>query len=828
MFGHVELKGADITGTQLATTYGNDDKISGIVVFKGFAYDNKRLANLKWAIVDHSDTNAYTSPTYLFPATNGALQNGAAFSSGTWTGSGDLAYNATDKKVTGTYKFEVSNTADGTYLDERGHRVAWTLSVDTSYIKNVVEQDARIYVYAQDAAGGTTTITNTATAHNVADDVASVPTYQVDVLPYITGVTTRLSALNADGTLYGRTALGHYPIGADETSVILKGYNLAAGNENVTLNAATVSGLPTGEYQYTVSGNIKTINNLNNNQAHGDYDLNVEGLAEKTKVTNMYNRQPNTTNNLTMTDDVYFDMWQFNSEAAKPRSGSLAEPVMKISPSNMIGFAFANGPAYLSMPGTVNNQEYSYYYWQQSYDLYTALSLAYDSAGHTYGTALGADMNARQADLFNFVSDRWGKGETGGKTGSTGGTNANRLESMGQRTDSDEDNTQESSDIINFDKKRIQSVSIATSNANNTSANVYLAYYDNTNDEIRFRCGSVGNSKNNYGSITDDFSGNELHSSKGEISTNQAPFYGYYDGYSYTMTGPDGRNNTCTPRSQIVATTSGKSHDNNNLLGKAGNYLSIGVTKDANNNDVVVMVWYDQWTKKLCYAYNTNPMAAATHKSQNITGWTVGPDILSSGGEYCQLVVDGNGGIHIAAYDNGDLKYAYLSSYNDTTVDSCTVDSYDIIGQNLTIDVAKEGDNYIPHIGYYALSRTLPKYAYLAVPGAFGSAGADSTDSFTGVWECSYIPTDSTVPQDRINVGLFKESKTVNGKTVNDIRTYSTTDKKAVNANKSNIGTSTAGTENGKCYGNGTSNAVLGYVIKISSMLSYIETAQLK
>ena len=35
-----------------------------------------------------------------------------------------------------------SIAADGTYLDEKGHRVAWTLSVDTSYIKNVVEQDA--------------------------------------------------------------------------------------------------------------------------------------------------------------------------------------------------------------------------------------------------------------------------------------------------------------------------------------------------------------------------------------------------------------------------------------------------------------------------------------------------------------------------------------------------------------------------------------------------------------------------------------------------------------------------------------------------------------
>ena len=90
-----------------------------------------------------------------------------------------------------------------------------------------------------------------------------------------------------------------------------------------------------------------------------------------------YNKQPNGDNNNLLTDDVVLDVWQFNSQAAVPKSGTIANPVMKISPtSGMLGFAFTNGPLYFSMPGTVVQDargtmsagEYSYVYWQGSYD----------------------------------------------------------------------------------------------------------------------------------------------------------------------------------------------------------------------------------------------------------------------------------------------------------------------------------------------------------------------------------------------------------------------------------------------------------------------------
>ena len=811
LFGHVELV-KDIGSSQLGTTYGTtDDKVSGVVVFRGFAYDNKRLSQLDWAIVDS------TGKSILPNAASGISYNtGATFSTNGWSSEGDLVYDSTEKKVTGTYKFTVKTAAaDGAYLDAKGHKVAWELAVDTSAINGVVAKDAKLYVRAKDDSGSTTTqYTDMAatgspaegvTDQEAIDKATKKPTYQVDILPYITGVQTRLSSLNADGSLYGRTALGHYPIGADETSVILQGYNLAADNGNVTLNATTISGLPTGEYQYTVSGTIKTINNLNNNDAHGDYDLNVDGLAEKTKVINMYNRQPNTTNNLTMTDDVYFDMWEFNPTAAMPTDGAVSEPVMKINPAtNVIGFAFASGTSNFCMPDNNN----SYRHWQKSYDYYTSIGLTYDTDGYSYAVAAGADCNDHQADLFNFLSSRWGKSKTNGKTGSISGEQALRLESIGQTYDYDgtpgiQSVQNEGGDVLYIDKKRIQSPSLATGKINNNETPVYLLYYDNINDEIRFRSGKINNNnkENGNGTLTDTYQTNEMESGQSNSGMRDT-----YQG-QYTST-----------RCQIIA-----NKDGSGTLGKAGNFVSIAVVNnaDTNNNDYVVMVWYDQHSKKLYYAYNENPLAGTT--GVNTTDWTGVKEILSSGGEYCQIAVDKDGGIHIAAYDNGKVKYAFMQKFNSSTVTTCTVDSYDIIGQNLTLDVAYELDengvgHNIPHIGYYALSRTLPKYAYLAKPASTDLNGADSSNYFTGVWETTYIPTKQTIPQDRINVGVFKQ---------NGQRAYSTIGPNMFKANGTK-GSSNTSAGSGTCYGNGTNNPVLGYAIKYESNKIYAEVAQLK
>ena len=257
------------------------------------------------------------------------------------------------------------------------------------------------------------------------------------------------------------------------------------------------------------------------------------------------------------------------------------------------------------------------------------------------------------------------------------------------------------------------------------------------------------------------------------------------------------------------------------------------------------MVWYNSEENKLMYSYNTTPTTKEGRLGASKAGWaTISNNewktdgsgapltLIPNAGEYCQLVVDGNNGIHVVAYDSGsgDLKYAYLSSYNDASPKVCTVDSYLDVGTQLSLDVAAETKTvngqsktcYIPHIGYWASYPEKPRYAYLYDVEAFEKSSTEAersgaisgNDKYTGIWECGILPAaaGSDVKEGKVNIALWK--KDVDG--VNGKRVASTS------------GTSYANNDEGKCYGNGTDNAVLAYVVMPSSSTYHIETAQIR
>ncbi|MBB5227277.1 hypothetical protein [Treponema ruminis] len=829
--GHIELED-DLPDTFTTSGTGINDldpKVSGKITFTGTAYDEHSLASISFTFgKGETTTLSGTIATYGYDEEQGIstwkLYDGNSTKSISANG-----YEASVSVVSTNAKGEKVDTYgvfdDKVYFGQKGHKIYWTLSIDTEKVSKKADTDMTLTVLATDLAGNTTEISGenviqapttsggyipgqeltTTVKYTVTDGTTNYPVYKMDVVPYVKSITTSLTSLRRNNpSVFTRSARGHYAVRSNET-VTLNGFNLGT-NTSVQISTLQKSGI----YNPKVN-EIEAINNHNANDSHGVYAKTVN-LAEKpsgdkTVYANYYNRQPNGDNNNLLTDDIWFDIWEFDNEAAKPTSFHITDAVMKINPrNNMIGFAFANGQFLYCMP----NWNTSYTTWQSSFEQYRSVGLAYDSAGYSYGVASGGDNNTHQADLFNFMTSKFGVGTSSGKTGSTGGDKSLRVESIGQMYD-DGDGVKENpgTDELYVDKDRIQSPSIATSRPGTGTTNIYLAYYDNINDELRFRSGSLGDpnteggtrGKTNIGTITDSFTGNELNiGSSGAKDYN----YGFYD----------------PSKAQIVANKSGQG-----LLGSAGNYVSIGVVKKINqngqttNDDVIVMVWYDQWHRKLCFAYNDTPLTERTGVS--MAGWTKGPDILDVGGTYCNLAVDADNGIHIAAYSESDLKYAYLSNYKDGTPDVCTVDSYDIVGTNLTIDVAKTGSQNIPYIGYYATSQCLPKYAYLVSDSI--QSGSDSVDCFTGKWEITYLPSDTStrsVPEERINVGVFK--------TAAGARTYSTTNKAAPTNGNTNIGTKDSGKGNGTCYGNGTDNPVLGYVVKNSSNSSYIETAQMK
>lgn len=765
--GHIELE-ADLPGTGFkdnSGVYDRDPKVSGEIVVRGGASDDKMLKSLTVEFAEFTATAEFDGTSWMLPS---AGNNG-------WT------LSVTDEGVTQT-----------------GHQVTWEFTVDTSRISGVAGADKAVTVSVTDAGpntGGGSNSSDSSTTQTTADK--PTPYYRLDVVPYITGVKTALSDRKKNNpSVYARTVLGRYPVNEGET-VTLTGFNL--GNSSVTPAVTGVTSgitvqsdvtvpvkdLSSGQLELTVNS-VPALNNRNNNDARGSYEYagTVEFNTSAASLAGFYNRQPNGDNNNLLTDDVYLDVWQFNSKAAIPVSDSIEQPVMKINPkSGLIGFAFTNGPLYFSMPGTTDSyaggsslggkREYSYVYWQGSYDFMTSIALAYDSEGHTYGTAAGGDINSTDADRYSFMTDRWGTSGSATK-GSYEGKNALRLEAIGQYGYAD--GTEQ--DTLRFKKQRIQSPVLVTSRTG-SSTNIYLAYYDQMNDEIRFR----------YGNLPD-------------TTTSKANFGNFNDSYRNNTMSADANLNNGKYTTEYVNIIAGGTTNR-----KAGKYVGMGVVQDG-DKDIVVLCWYDSEDYSLKYTYNTNPTSGTT--GADVTNWSEPITLFEEAGEYCKLVVDNDGGVHIAAYDvtENNVVYAYLESYKDTAPSTCIVDSYGNVGEYLTIDVAKDAGKWVPYIAYQGVYTPMLAYLNAAFTGSSENAGA-TDDMYTGAWEISPVPTPNrtSVLDDNVNVGVWKDDL---GQIKNSVP-----------------GTSSADQYYGVCYGNGTSNPVLGYAIETGSGGS-IETAQKK
>lgn len=781
--GHIELEGdLDFENTPFTNAdgeYDKDPKVSGKIVFRGTAYDDVRLSSLWIKFSGFTFNNYVTESGYGTNGTSNGYVQTAFYNiqDNSWN-------NSSATLESDGWSFETTDE----YFDQKGHKVNWALTIDTARISTVTAVDAEFAIMAVDHVN-TDTNKSSETDHIVvtdsgqtdtSDNVYNKPKYKVDVVPYITEVETSLSILKKKNpSVYTRTALGHYSVASNE-EVTINGFNL----DNYTVSISTISS--SREFAVKVN-NVESLNNKNRNDARGSYEkVNTVSTGDYLVYSNYYNRQPNNDNNNLLTDDIYFDIWQFDSEAIKPITGGVDQPVMKIDPkTGVIGMAFANGALYFSMGGTVSSKTYSSQYWMGSYDFFTSVGFAYDDLGYSYGSAAGGDCNSSEGDAYCFVTSRWGIGAQG-QRGSYDGANTLRLERISHK---------DSSGNITINKQRVKSPSFVTSVHDTNYTNVYLAYYDDTNDEVRFKAGRTNSTtkdsltKASFGMFSDS-----AENSAGTTRDDNVQYVNLLAG------GATGRN--------------------------AGEYVSLGVKPGtAYNNDVVVAVWYDSVNRCLKYAYNTNPLESvkgSTSGSEWIGLETVFTDDMKNAGEYCQIIVDKDGGIHIAAYDplNLDLVYAYKSAYNATGFQTCIVDGNGVVGANLTLDVAKVNGVWTPYIGYYATSCVKPKLAYKISSDNAVSGTID--DMLTGAWECAVVPTSSYITlgsqgNNKMNVGIWKDISTWEIKN-------STTGTKSSNHSGSGYGS----TCNDTVWGNGTKNPVMGYAIKISGSSCYIETAQLK
>ena len=831
--GHIELeKDLVITKTDgttvdtaLKTQLGADPKVSGKITVTGTAYDNTRLTSLtvkfgsyKTAVAATYDA---TSSSWSVPATTLA-DDGYIF-----------IVSDAQKDSKGNTKY-YGNWEEDVYFGQKGHKVYWTLSLDTEKLlgTTAVAKDVSLSVTAEDAAGKATATTVTAATTDeegkrlVTDGTTNVPTYQMDVVPYVVKVTTALSKKKkSNPSVANRTALGHYPVQTVVTNmnsamnnnssetVTLEGFNLnhatlsVTGGTSVSSTASSasemskimfnVASLASGKMKATVNS-IPVINNINNNDASGDAE------SAGTNNVNWYNRIGNGDNNNTLTDDVIFDVWEFNDKAAVPFSGTVGGTKMKINQvSGQPNFAFTNGNLWWNMGGKVNvndkpSGDFSSYYWSGGYDCLATVTVGFhvDEMGYTYGSGAGGDSNTSTPpaiDSYTMWVQRWGLGSQDARStyGTSKGevTNGAALEKVGQK------------EVVggvtkySMNKQRIQSPEFASAK-NGDNTNLYHAYYDAMNDEIRFKAGTITGTKDgSSGQFVDQYC-----SKNGESAQ------------EYNI-----------DNVQVVASKS--------ISGRGpGKYLGIAVAKDG-TTDVVGMVWYDAYENQLLYSYKVNPIDNLNSKDATATNWSAPKTIFDEGGEWCQIAVDANNHIHIAAFaGDGDLKYAYLESYSTAEADikTCTVDADGTVGEHLTLDVALDADgNSIPYIGYYSSTHKKPKYAYLVDTSAPAPAGVDENDMFTGAWEVTVVPCYSNIvvnQEEKINVGVWKYTADDGTNKKGQIKNSVTGKSEYYSATGNNLYN---GTNWSKTYGNGTANGILAYQVQDGSG-SCVETAQMR
>lgn len=706
--------------------------------------------------------------------------------------------------------------------------------------------------------------------------------YTMDIVPYITKVKTSLSAVNATNGVTDRSSLGHYPVFVYKNSTLdgitdsitkknedveIYGFNLKGAKYGdtsdasydpakniVTINSSKVA---SGAFELTVGG-IATINNTNDNDAKGSYAKTTSEVGGDYSVyKNYYNRQPNNANNNNLTDDIAFDVWQLNAYAAAPMYGNVEDPQMKIQPfgktvekqakvdggvgdvvndedfvpggggnvttDGKIGFAFANASSAFSMP----NSDHSWTYWNYGYTNIRHTALAYDPAGYAWSSAAGQDVNGEgNSDIFYLESTHWRENGGVGTSGAhlprdTKIHSACKLETLTITGD-------HASSYLD----RIQSPSIAA-----TTHGLYMAYYDKASGVIRYRAGAM------TGTYNDDWKTGAVDSGvwAPDGESKRTRYWEFKNGYFKNQATSETMSyNNSLKNVQIVSTSATP-----NVCIAA---IDGGATRA---NDVAVMVWCDG--SKVSYAYTSgDPMKdngkTGDNKRLDAT-WTTVDDIFGGkvkGGDCkCQIAVDAAQGVHIAAYaEKGmDIWYAYLAKASEPeNAKVCKVDSYGSTGEYLTIDVALAADSTaakpkpIPQIGYYSTKSTRPKFARWNVAKgdifeltADKMQGTDDSDSFTGNWEVTNVPTQRAVRvsdgankvKQNINIGVWKDA---GGKLA-----YSTKNGLATGA----VGTSDCHVDSGMnttgnygdVYGNGTRNAVLGYMWGDSAD-AFIETAQ--
>ncbi len=577
--GHIELEDdwKNATGYSSTATdgeYDSDPKVSGKIVLRGYAYDNKRLSNIQISI---------PKSTVLSTATTVAMYDNK---NKTWKDSdttGDVEGLTKGTMKDNGWHFIVSNsTTDGAYFDDKGHKIMWTFEYDSEKVTGIATNDVVVTLTANDSASNPSTGREENTTSTATDVNKHKPAYKMDVVPYITGIKTDLSVGKNQNswTTLSRSALGIYPVSRG-SNITVEGFNLNGTSSKVMI----------GSEEYTPNSEGTTTNNLviTTNAATTSAGLvaktgSVESLNNRTVKTVAYNQEPNNRNNNILTDarelhivDVYTTT---NTEDKRNLDMAIY--------GNDINFSAGYKDSYFSIMmgaddtsiGTISNLRNSY---TRYFD--NAIAINEDGTPFTVSAC---------GDTLGTPVESWGNGPS--QFALTKGTSGPSWE-YSQISDNISllvlDSNWNGANLNNLNRFQWPSIIVR---GHDSETKGYISYYDTTQKLVKFR----------YFISTDEKLASNLVSYRAGSKASQFV---------------EGAVNTNDTYSQGYTAIAGANENSP--------YSVVGVDKDGN----AIVAWYDSTSGALKMKYNTSP-AASFSGYQEFTSIPTGQGYVATGNTY--------------------------------------------------------------------------------------------------------------------------------------------------------------------------------------------------
>lgn len=353
--GHIELE-KDLPSSKFSSAsgvYDKDPKVSGKITFTGFAYDDVRISELYFKFPGFTPSNNLgTSGTfYKFATYNSA--------NGTWQ-------KASATMASNSWEVSIDSTSEGTYFNQNGHKIKWTISIDTAKITNSAAADVSFALQVKDHKGN---VSSSSTTGTDGTDSYNKPTYKVDVVPYIRNVA-RNTSFNTN-----RSRSGAYPLARGETDNTLTGFNLgntvtSVDDVNYGVNTTSDgSGTTVAFYDTQFKKDDELIEfDFRSGSVDGYLFVKVNGIMSLNNLNNNaveYNKESveNVDSTQYWTDDRYVRVWQSKDADYFNGSSLPIDPSMSVGSGGVLYAAYGKGTKgyYNTLNGATETQIYHTY-----------------------------------------------------------------------------------------------------------------------------------------------------------------------------------------------------------------------------------------------------------------------------------------------------------------------------------------------------------------------------------------------------------------------------------------------------------------------------------